>query len=178
MATQIEYIDVPPEWESTNDWDSHRPALWVALNHCKEALIVEVGCGNGSTPLIDTYCQSHENMEFCSLETNEEWAKRFAATNLIENYQDGLMGFRLVYADIDLLFIDCAPGELRKELIKEAADFADVIVIHDTEPAANYVYRMAGILATFKYRLDYRPEGKPWTTIISDSVNVEEWIKE
>jgi len=75
-----------------------------------------------------------------------------------------------------VLFVDCAPGEIRKDLIQKWRNKAKIIVAHDTEIGAEYVYGMADVLSSFKYRLDYQPNGKPSTTIISDFFNVMEWI--
>lgn len=73
------------------------------------------------------------------------------------------------------MFIDGKPGEQRKELIEKHRNNAHVIVVHDTEPGAEYVYGMAEILSTFKYRLDYEPEGEPHTTAVSNFINVCDW---
>jgi hypothetical protein len=164
MALEIKHIDVPEECQSTNDWDSHRPLLYLALTKTKGP-IMEFGCGNGSTPLLKSYPPFH------SFETNPEWALKFPETVLVADY----MAIE-PKEKISLLFVDCAPGEIRKHLIAKWNNHADVIVAHDTEVGANYVYGMADILNSFKYRLDYAPEGKPHTTAVSNFINVEEWL--
>ncbi len=163
---------VPKEWQSTNDWDSHRELLWLALSKTKNK-IVEFGSGEGSTPLIRDYSIKN-NRDFLSLESNKDWADKMKST-YVEKYDlpTNELGLSL-YAD--LTFIDAAPASIREFLIRINANKSNVIIIHDTEPGADYVYGMKEILSTFKYRLDYQPEGMPHTTAVSNTVNVCTWI--
>jgi hypothetical protein len=77
-----------------------------------------------------------------------------------------------------LVFIDLAPAEKRKVILSmlEEREMSDMFVIHDTEDGAEYVYGMKEILSTFKYRLDYQPEGKPRTTAVSNFIDVTKWV--
>lgn len=159
-------INCPKDWESVDDYSSHRPALWLALKNT-DGDVVELGSGFGSTPFLKLYC-AENNREFITYETNEEWAEKTGSI-FTDDYFKTL-------GKIDLVFVDAAPGEIRKELI-EHYNYANVIVVHDTESGADYVYGMSGILATFKYRLDYQPEGKPSTTIVSNTIDVTKWIQ-
>jgi len=170
MTKQITYLPSSDKWESTNDWDSHRPLLWLVVNKLKPDLTFECGSGMGSTPFLDSVCK-----KFVTLENKDEWASKYYNTlNGLMMKTDNWESVKPIEAD--LLFVDCAPGEARKLLIEKAANLSKVIVAHDTEPGANYVYGMAEVLSTFKYRIDYCPEGKPWTTAVSNFVNIEEWI--
>lgn len=159
---------VPEEWQSINDWDSHRPLLWLAVKN-SYLIIIEMGCGFGSTDLLHKY----KGGQVVSYETNKEWVDKFENALWVEDYVGDIA---IPYKKISLLFVDAAPGEIRKDIIKKWADAADVIVVHDTEPGAEYVYGMKEILSTFKYRLDYQPEGMPHTTAVSNTVNVCTWI--
>jgi len=161
---EVKHIEVPKEWESENDWDSHRGLLYLALKNSGDK-IWELGCGFGSTPLIQKYCEENGKW-FGSIDENKEWAAKFSCTQYLQ-YEKIEQ-----YLPCSLLFVDCAPGELRKHLIGKYKDRCDVIVVHDTEPGAEYVYGMSEILSTFKYRLDYQPEGKPHTTAVSNLVNI------
>lgn len=165
----------PKEWESENDWDSHRPLLYLAAMQPFVNNIIEAGVGYGSTPLL----HSLKNKRVYSFETNIEWANKFEAA-VISEYKSL---YRLVdnddikrlYGNIDLFFVDCAPAEERKGLIEKFANHAKVIVAHDTEDGAEYVYGMKEILSTFKYRLDHKSEGKPQTTAVSNVIDVSKW---
>ena len=157
------------EWHITSDWDSHRPALLCALENTK-GTVVELGCGFGSTQLLYDYCVKNKR-QFWSFDTNKEWANKFwVITNAIDDY------FKNVHLNnIDLLFVDCAPAEIRKELIEKYADIAKVIVVHDSEESSSFCYDLIGILSTLKYRINYEPRGNPHTTIISNFIDISKW---
>lgn len=159
---------LPAEWAVTNDYNSHRPLLYKAIDATK-GKVIELGSGYGSTELLADYCKAH-NRTFYSLETDPKWIK-FPATQLITNYYKADK-----FLPCAVLFIDCAPGELRKELIEYYKDL-DVwmMVIHDTEPGAEYVYHMADILSQFKYRADCIYPGHPSTTAVSNEFNFRGW---
>lgn len=178
MSKQITHIDCPKEFESTNDWDSHRPMLWLAIQKT-DGNFIEMGSGEGSTPLLDKICYD-SSRKFLSIESTPEKGKTPIYGWSISH--DGYLKIKERWPEIFIqfleptLFIDCAPGELRADLIKEWMNDAKVIIAHDTEPGAEYVYGMSEILSTFKYRLDYQPEGKPHTTAVSNFINVENFV--
>lgn len=165
---EVTHIDAVEDWQSKNDWDSHREALYLAWNNL-DGFFIEMGCGYGSTSLLEFYC-GLERMGFVSFDTDIEWAKNFTHTLVLNDLLE------LPPMEVSMLFVDSKPGEKRKDLIAKWKKFAKVIIAHDVEPGANYVYGMADILSTFKYQLYYRPEGKPHTAIVSNFINVEEWI--
>lgn len=166
----IKHIDVITYWQSRNAYDSHRPALYLAWENTN-GVVMEFGCGDGSTPLLERYCHIQQ-MPFYSFDTDKEWTSKYETTLFVED----LMSLPAMF--VDLLFVDSKPGEKRKELIEKWKDHAKVIIAHDTEPGAEYVYGMAEILSTFKYRLDYAPEEKPWTTIVSNHIDPNQWINQ
>lgn len=168
MATEITHIEIPENWGSKNDYDSHRPLLWLAIQNIS-GFIAEFGSGEGSTELLKNYYSKSNFERFESYETNKEWAKKTGAKLIPPPYL-------AIHPEANLLFIDSAPGEERKYLIAKNSYSTSAIIVHDTEPGADYVYGMSEILNSFKYRLDYKPEGKPHTTIVSNFINVEEWI--
>lgn len=177
MIKVVTHINCPKEWEITNDWDSHRPLLWLGLKN-KGGDVVEMGSGNGSTKLLDEECFYSER-RFMSIEdTPEKGVLPVYGCSIIK---DGYLGIKdrwqeeFKLFDVGVLFVDCAPGELRKKAIEEWGDEAEVIIVHDTEPSAEYVYGMSEALSKFKYRLDFRPEGLPHTTAVSNFINVTEW---
>lgn len=173
----IKHIEVPEEWESTNDWDSHRPLLYLALKN-KGGDVIEMGSGLGSTLLLDKECYNSDR-RFLTVENNDEYVTYNVFGHIIfdeyltleEEWPEVINNL-----DVGILFIDCAPGEIRKDLIEKWTGKAEVIIVHDSEIGAEYVYGLSSILSTFKYRLDYQPEGKPATTAVSNFVNVSEWI--
>jgi len=190
VITHIE--GVPEEWISTNDWDSHRELLWLGTKIMRDATFYEFGMGDGSTPLLKVLAHGLH-----SFETNFAYLNKF-----IDGYDKKVIRSRGIGDDVlytedshfiwltsdylkwsvdtsfdSVVFIDSAPGEDRKHLIDKHKDDAKVLIIHDTEEGADYVYGLKEILSTFKYRLDYQPIGKPATTAVSNSIDVTKWIQ-
>lgn len=167
-------IKVPPHWVHTDDFNSHRELLYLALENTK-GTVLEVGMGYGSTFLLEDHCK---HRMFVSCETSRDWFDRireqkdkwYGVLNLLNSYDE------IPLIDIGLLFVDCAPAEKRKELIAKFKDKASVIVVHDTETTAEYVYGLKDLLSEFKYRLDYQPEKLPHTTVVSNSIDVSKWV--
>jgi hypothetical protein len=165
-------------FKSESDWDSHKPLLGFAIYKERESLpIIEFGCGKGSTPFISQAISDVDNVQFLTVDNNIEYLELIkddvsgvGIAVLVNNYLD----FQIIN-QIGLLFIDCAPGEIRKDLIKKYELQANVIIVHDTELGAEYVYGMNEVLSSFKYRLDYQPEGKPHTTAVSNYIDVTSW---
>lgn len=169
MTKTVTHIDCPKEWESLNDWDSHKPLLKMCIDNTN-GNIVEFGSGYGSTDAISKL--SSTDRLFVSLENNKEWAEKIGST-FVGDY------FNLNKINIfnpELVFIDCAPAEIRKPLIEKWKEIVDVILVHDTEIGSNYVYNLANTLAEFKYRLHYAPKGKPHTTAVSNTIDVTQWV--
>ena len=173
MTKTLTQIDCPKEWESEDDYSSHRPALWLAVSKMdiKDA-IYEFGSGNGSTILL-----ANTKRWFNSYETNKEWADKFIYTVHVDSYFDiPFPSFARYSNEVGVLFVDCAPAEIRKELIEKWRNDAKVIVVHDSEKSSQFCYDLEPVLTKFKYRLDYEPLGKPHTTIISNKINICDWL--
>ena len=168
MRAVTKHIEgVPEEWKSTNDWDSHRELLWLASEKI-DGGVIELGGGYGSTFLL----RNKLGDKFISFDNNEEWCKQTGS-----KFTNSYMSLEIngCKNNLECVFIDCAPGELRKDLLVKWKD-TPLLIVHDTEPGADYVYGMKDILSTFKYRLDYQPEGFPHTTAVSNTINVCTWI--
>lgn len=170
MTKTINYIDCPHDWIGTDDYSSHLPMLWLALNKTDGHSVVELGSGNGSTKMLVKECKE-QRRNFQSYESNVVYAAKFGSiVTKISNYMD------LLLWKPNVLFIDSAPGEQRKDLVDKYRDTADVIILHDTEEGAQDIYGIREVLNSFKYRLNYYPEGNPGTTALSNKINVIEWI--
>lgn len=157
-----------------SNYNSHLPLLWEALE-CTKGLVMELGCGYGSTPFLSQYCKESDR-RFVSLENNKEWYDKlrteFDEVRLVSNWKDA---FDNCYGESpSLLFIDHAPGERRKVDIALHANHAQIIVAHDTEPAADHGYQMRAELAKFKYCFEYETDGA-WATAVSNFIEVNKW---
>lgn len=152
---------------ATTDYNSHLPLLKKCLDITSGA-IVELGSGLYSTPLLCEYAAENNRM-FYSFDNNKEWSEKTGAIHVDWDSHEWVRNCGVV-------FIDEAPAEHRKESIEAYSNIADVLVIHDTEPTSNYVYWLSDILQTFKYRVDFQPEGMPHTTALSDTIDISSII--
>lgn len=180
-------ITIPEDWHPVDDWSSHRPILWLALKNIPKTAIYEFGIGYGSTPCLKKFIKDREYIEYTSFENNIEWLNAF-----IEGYKD-FCGLKTIYLDRghwiikvadyekcdlqdtnSIVFIDSAPGEQRRSLIEKFKE-CNALIVHDTEPGAEYVYGMSEVLSQFKYRCDLVIEGMPQTTAVSNVFDFTEW---
>jgi hypothetical protein len=75
-----------------------------------------------------------------------------------------------IQRDWDVAFIDHAPSRRRIMDIKRLADYAKIIVVHDTQRNMKFCdYKQ--IYPLFKYRYDYT-DAIPWTTVLSNFVDI------
>jgi len=170
MTKEVNYIDCPHDWIGTDDYSSHLPMLWLALNKTDGRSVVELGCGKGSTKMLAKEC-TIQHRTFSSYESNPVYAVKFSGVvTKISNYMDVHLW------KPNVLFIDSAPGEQRKDLIELHKDNADVIIIHDTEEGAQNIYGIREVLNSFKYRLNYYPVGNPGTTALSNKIDITTWV--
>lgn len=143
---------------------NHRILLWEAL-HLTDGKVIELGSGHGSTPFLRSFCESRQR-EFESYENNDVWAEMTGST-LVDNWDE------VIVTDCDVLFIDHAPGERRKIDIVKHAKSCKIMVIHDTEPAADHGYQMRQHFSLFKYRIEVKTPGA-WATMLSNDIDFKE----
>lgn len=152
----------------TCDYDSHRPFLYLA-SIITNTPFYELGCGYGSTDILHQHCKQTDRL-FFSFETNPEWHAKFAdKVKLVNDYKELELFFH------GILFIDSAPGEERKILIDKFRNQCELMIIHDTEIDAEYVYGMRDVLSKFKYRIDLKINKLPSTTMVSNFIDLNKW---
>lgn len=159
--------------EGVANWNNHLYLLWPALE-ATTGLVVEFGCGDGSTPQLHQYC-ADKKRQLVSYDYHEEWLDRFMYFESIDHqfvHAQNWDALQIV-SFIDVLLIDHSPGERRWEDIKKYANKAAYIVIHDSEPAATG-YMLDKIWHLFKYRKDYKTEGA-WATVVSNFFDVSKF---
>lgn len=151
----------------TSNWDSHRPLLWAALEATKHLKlpVLELGCGEGSTPLLKWYC-ADEGLELFSYDYKKEWADKYGAIYTNWNGFDWSKKYSVV-------LIDESPGHHRKISLQNVK--AEVIVIHDSEPSGWNAsdYQVRPLFGRFKYLVDFeQPKPQAWASALSDTVDV------
>lgn len=153
----------------TSNWDSYKPLLWESLEVTRDLglPVLELGCGNGSTPILRKYCKDNK-LKLFSYDNDKSWAEKFNA-----NYVPDWEVKSFWHMDFGVALIDHAPGEHRKLAISRLRHVR-ILVAHDTEPAADHGYRMRSELVKFRYMKDYQTDGA-WATAVSDYVDVSKF---
>lgn len=148
------------------NWDNHRPLLYWALQQTKESKlpILEMGCGEGSTPYLLDYCKKNKR-ELISYDYQKEWAEKYNAIYVsdwdIINHEE-----------YSVILIDHSPGERRHIDIEKLKDKCEYMIIHDTEPAATG-YMLNKIWHLFPYKRNLKTDGA-WATIVSTKNEIPE----
>lgn len=157
-----------------NAWGSHRKLLWEALEATKtiKQPIVELGSGKTSTPYLRKYSEDEE-IQFISFESDLNWAREMGTVHV--NNWDAEKWWSYNFS---VCLLDMAPGEYRKTALMKLVN-TEIIVIHDSEPSGWNAsdYKVRPLFKNFKYMIDDKPteKGAPWTTAVSNTVDVSKW---
>jgi len=145
--------------KNVQNWDNHRPLLWWALKQTKDLdlPILEMGCGEGSTPYLTEYCKKN-NKNLINYDYSKEWADKYNAIHVTD--WDSIN-----HENYSVILIDHSPGERRHIDIEKLKDKCEYMIIHDSEPAA-YGYMLDKIWHLFPYRKNLKTEGA-WASIVS-----------
>lgn len=146
-----------------DDWATHIHALAAAVVNTKGP-ILELGCGEYSTPLLHAL---RGDFEVVSVESNREWARRFERLYqkdghllVVDSIEEHLA--RPISSGWGVIFIDHAPGESRAAAIKTLARHAEVIVVHDTDAAC---YEWGDCWVPFAWHWTHK-RYPTWTTLV------------
>ncbi len=165
---------------------THLPVLAVAVA-CTKGPVLEIGCGYCSTIFLHQACR-----QMCrpldSVESDPAWIRRlihmehslhrFYDRNLIPDWRIfAAAGVAPSWGKWNLALIDQWPAEDRRVSIEVLRGSVGAFIVHDTEPEAAEDYGFEPLLANFKYRQDWTYV-KPWTTVVSDSIDVRNWFNE
>ncbi len=185
----LDHPEIPDSWMPVDDFSSHRPMLYRAIMNMHHMGFFEFGTGQGSTPLLQSlYAEKFPANDCISYESDYQWFEliKDKSYNAIE-YDDNIWAHKnhtlfyepnYMHVNVwkgSIVFIDCAPAELRKYLISKHSNIAKLIIVHDTEPDAEYVYGLSEILNSFKFRCDLIVEGAPHTTVVSNLYEFNNW---
>lgn len=138
-------------------WNNHRPLLLWALDHSSSLPILEMGCGDGSTPYLQQAAKEL-GRKLYSYDSDKAWADKFNAVHVID--WDSVK-----HDNYSVILIDHAPGERRYIDIAKLKDSCEYMVIHDTEPEATG-YMLDRIWHLFPYRRDLK-SSSAWASIVS-----------
>ena len=151
----------------TPDWGTHAPILIKLLDRT-QGPILELGLGISSTPLLHALSFDQDRF-LLSLENDPQFIEMFCRyrselhqIELVDNWDSADL-----VAKWSVVLVDHKPEERRKQEIRRLANFAEYIVLHDSEPTNNSLYEYDQIYPLFKYRYDYT-KTKVHTTILSN----------
>ena len=171
-----------------SDWNNHIPLLWLALEETGAGDVIEMGCGDGSTPQLHAYCQEKKRTLY-SFETDEHYMKKFIELHNKEHVFTRIINDWHVAKDRcpdpSVILIDHAPGERRIVDVKRFADIKGILVLHDTQPpptAADYGWENIWHLFKYKVHLDAGknedpaiPDNRTWASAVSNHHDVAKW---
>lgn len=154
------------------DWGSHLPVL-IKLIPRTTGNILELGTGWYSTPFLHWLCMDQDR-QLVSYENDKEYYKLFKpAENELHKV---IFVDTWIEADIKkewgVAFIDFRPKLERRKAVRDLANLAKYIIIHDSDPEINRFYNYTSIYSLFKYRFDYK-KFSPNTTVLSNFKDLE-----
>lgn len=158
-----------------SSYATHVPVLMRALVKTTGD-ILELGVGGHSTPLIVAISRAEKRFAV-SYENNLEWfqlakeryIRRYNRIKFVEDYDDAP-----IERPWGLAFIDHEPGLRRRVDIARLANYAQIIVVHDTNRKSDKHYKYSEIYPLFKYRKDFTALS-PHTTVLSNFVDLEDF---
>ena len=101
-------------------------------------IVLELGVGNGSSPLMYNFCKNNPKARVISFETEQSWFNSMFEKygeqenyvfNLIENWDD--LSNHLPKGTYDLVFVDQAPWAARIDSINLLKDRTKTFILHD-----------------------------------------------
>lgn len=153
---------------------SHVPVLVKVVEKSK-GNILELGVGI-STVILHTMCK--DRLIF-SYENDPEWFKEnkvYESDNHKIFFTNNWNEIHDLEIEWDVVFIDHRPAMDRRNQALYYKDKANFIIIHDSEPEIDRFYGYKKIYPQFKYVYHYT-KCKPFTTVLSNRVNVEELLR-
>lgn len=123
--------------EDNNGFATHQPVLEFILKKLKHQIVLELGCGEGSTELIEYY--SHQNnLKIITIDSDATWLNRYNHLHsdthefiLIENFDNWAKYFNNNSNNYGLIFIDQGNWTSRKESLFALKNSTEYVILHD-----------------------------------------------
>lgn len=152
---------------------THLPMLMLALNRVTRGDVLELGCGDYSTPILHYACQGQGRLLY-SLDSNAEWLRKFlplgSPAHVFEHAQDW-DAVRCINQEWGVALVDHEPAARRGIELKRLAQCARVVVAHDVEDQRSYNYDFS----MYRYVHIDRTH-RAHTALLSNFVDVARWI--
>lgn len=173
--------------DKKGEWGSHLPILSMLMHATEspENYVLELGTGIYSTMLFDLMCKD-TGRKVVSVDSDPAWHEPNKARwesdyhKMILIDDEGWDNLPLVDPEGErwsIVFIDHKPAKRRHKDAARYAQYADFVVIHDSEPTSDKFFKYSWIYKYFKYRLDYK-SCVPNTTILSNFYDPKVFLKE
>lgn len=146
------------KWNVKFSWQygSHIPVLVKALS-LTDGPVLELGAGIYSTPVLHWMC-APKKRELVTYDNDSKYLDMYGIKDFQCEFHTVLCVSDWDDADIErnwgVVFVDHKPSERRKVDVARVADYADYVVIHDTDSEKHYQY--SEIYSLFKYRREFR----------------------
>lgn len=147
---------------------SHLPVL-IRIVLMTEGPILELGTGFFSTPVLHWLCAENKR-ELVSCESSESFIA--VAKNYEADFHEVVLIKDWAKFDIEsrhwsIVLVDHAPGPQRKVEFARVANYADYVIVHDTEPKNDRYYHYSEVAPLYKFRWDY-DQLYPHTSVFSN----------
>ena len=149
---------------------SHLSVLIRCLQSTEIGDVLELGMGIGSTPVMHELCRRRR---LVSYENDPNWYQKFACfakpwheMYFVEKWEDAKLE-----QPWGVALVDNHPSEERPKSILRLKDWADIIVVHDTEPRKDKHYGSRAVFPEFRSCLEYT-DFEPHTTVLSNRWNL------
>lgn len=154
---------------------SHLPVL-IKVLQITSGDVLELGTGVYSTPVIHWLCVPHQRHIYSFDNEPSYW-------NMTEKFRDEYHKIEVVddWDKIEIerpwnvVLVDHSPGIRRKVEIARLANYAEYMIVHDTDWRSEPAYQYKEIYPLFKYRYDYNFR-KPHTSILSNFVDLKDFV--
>ena len=153
-------------------WGSHIPVL-AKVMQMSHGPVMELGIGIYSSPLLHLYCRA-QGRTLESYEHEKNWANLFK--DFIQSYHtitqvDNWDTIPIEKQHWGVIFVDHESSRRSIEAIR-AANYADFVVLHDTNGRMNPIYHWDLVYPHYKYQYHF-DKTYPHTTVVSNFIPVE-----
>lgn len=156
---------------------SHLPVLMKAVSITYKP-ILEIGMGFFSTVYLHWACYPNKR-KLISWDSYGPWIekyfKRFRTDwheiNITDDWDKIDFG-----TGWGVILIDHGPNERRVKEIERLANAGDLMVIHDTQSESDRHYHYSTIWHLFKYRYEFAANLQPSTSVVSNVVDVKDFL--
>ncbi len=151
-------------------WGSHLPLL-IKIVPMTSGSVLELGLGFFSTPVLHWLC-FEKNRELVSYDDDHTFIKMFKQFPC--DYHKILMVDDWDKIQIekpwDVALVD-HQDKRRKFEVKRLANYAKYVIVHDTNPGADYWFKFSEVFPLYKYRRDYT-QYRNNVTVLSNFVDL------